>query len=70
MKKIEIKTDTINLDQFLKWANLVSTGGEAKVIIQAGKVKVNGEIETQRSKTLTSGDKIEYGGTNYQITSS
>lgn len=67
MEKIKIKTKTINLDQFLKWANLVSTGGEAKNAIQTGKIKVNQEVETRRSKTLKPGDIIEYDGNKYKI---
>ena len=58
MKKIEINTETIKLDQFLKWANIVETGGKAKILIQAGKIKVNGEIEKKRSFKLKSGDII------------
>ncbi len=67
MKKIKIKTKTINLDQFLKWASLVSTGGEAKLIIQAGEVLVNGEVEKKRSKTLVNKDIIKYDEESYQI---
>ncbi len=59
-KEVEIKTETIQLDQFLKWANLVESGGEAKNLIQAGKVMVNGEIEYSRGKKLNSGDLIEF----------
>jgi len=70
MKKIKIKNNQINLDQFLKWASLVSTGGEAKMIIQAGEVMVNGEIERRRSKTLTNEDIIKYDGRTYQIVTS
>ncbi|SDC43577.1 MULTISPECIES: RNA-binding S4 domain-containing protein [unclassified Candidatus Frackibacter] len=70
MKNIAIKTDTINLDQFLKWANLTSTGGEAKLIIKEGKVMVNGEIEERRSATLYPGDVIEIKGNKYKVTSS
>lgn len=58
MKIIEINTDTINLDQFLKWANIVMSGGEAKYLIQEGKVEVNGEIELKRGKTLKDGDIV------------
>ena len=58
MKKIEITSNTINLDQFLKWANIVMSGGEAKHLIQAGKVEVNGEIELKRGKTLKAGDIV------------
>ena len=48
----------MKLDQFLKWQNLVSTGGEAKIIIKSGSVKVNGVIETRRCRKLKRGDKI------------
>ena len=48
----------MKLDQFLKWKNLVSSGGEAKVFIKSGSVKVNGEIETKRGRKLSKGDKI------------
>ena len=43
---------TMKLDQFLKWKNLVSSGGEAKIFIKSGSVKVNGEIETKRGRKL------------------
>ncbi len=48
----------MKLDQFLKWQNLVSSGGEAKIIIKAGLVKVNGEIEIRRGRKLNKGDKV------------
>lgn len=63
-EKIKIKTETINLDQFLKWANLVATGGEAKSLIQEGKVTVNGEIEYKRGKKLVEGDKVKLKNEN------
>ena len=50
----------MKLDQFLKWKNLVSSGGEAKVYIKSGKVKVNGEIELRRGRKLISGDKVMF----------
>lgn len=58
-EKIKIKSETIKLDQFLKWANLVATGGEAKSLIQEGKVEVNEEVEYRRGKKLTKGDKVK-----------
>ncbi len=58
MEIVEINTDTINLDQFLKWANIVMSGGEAKYLIQEGKVEVNREIELKRGKTLKDGDIV------------
>ncbi len=48
----------MKLDQFLKWKNLVSSGGEAKFFIKSGSVKVNGVIETRRGRKLNKGDKI------------
>ena len=48
----------MKLDQFLKWKNLVSSGGEAKVLINNGTVKVNGVIETRRGRKLNKGDKV------------
>ncbi len=51
---------TMKLDQFLKWHNLVSSGGEAKIIIKAGRVKVNGQIETKRGRKLVRGDKVMF----------
>ena len=51
---------TMKLDQFLKWKNLVSSGGEAKIFIKSGAVKVNGEIETKRGRKLNKGDKVMF----------
>ena len=50
----------MRLDQFLKWHNLVSSGGEAKIIIKSGNVKVNGEIEIRRGRKLKKGDKVMF----------
>ena len=50
----------MKLDQFLKWQNMVSTGGEAKIIIKSGSVKVNGQIETRRGRKLSKGDKVMF----------
>ncbi len=49
----------IQLDQFLKLSGLVSTGGQAKVLIQGGEVKLNGAIETRRKKKIKAGDVVE-----------
>ncbi|MBC2582656.1 S4 domain-containing protein YaaA [Clostridium sp. DJ247] len=67
MKEIQINTDIIKLDSFLKWSGAVSLGSEAKIFIQDGKVKVNGEVETRRGKKLTKGDLIEFDGESYKI---
>lgn len=50
--------DTIKLDQFLKLNGLVQSGGEAKLLIQAGEVKVNSEVETRRGRKLVNGDRV------------
>ena len=56
MEKILIKTEFIKLDSLLKFAALVGTGGEAKVVISEGMVKVNGEVCTMRGKKIYPGD--------------
>ena len=60
MIEITIKDDFIKLGQALKAANLVGSGVEAKMVIQDGLVKVNGEVETQRGKKLYDGDIVEF----------
>lgn len=57
----------IELQQALKIANLVETGGQAKVMIQEGEVLVNGEVETRRRRKLYPGDVIEVDGESFQI---
>ncbi|MCL0028101.1 RNA-binding S4 domain-containing protein [Peptococcaceae bacterium] len=59
----EIVVDgNIRLDQILKWSRVTSTGGQSKLMIQSGKVKVNGKIETRRSYKISDGDLIEVEG--------
>ena len=50
----------MKLDQFLKWHNLVSSGGEAKFFIKSGQVSVNGHIEMRRGRKLIAGDKVKF----------
>jgi ribosome-associated protein len=52
----------IKLDQFLKLADVVSTGGQAKVLILDGAVQVNGVVETRRGRKLYDGDRVEVDG--------
>lgn len=54
--------ETIKLDQFLKLAQVVQTGGQAKQLIQAGYVSVNGVVETRRGRKLQVGDRVEVDG--------
>lgn len=67
MEKIEIQTDFIRLDAFLKLTGLVDTGGQAKFAIQNGQVLVNGAPCAMRGKKLRSGDAVEYAGRQYQV---
>ena len=62
MTEIKIETEFIKLDALLKFANLVSSGGEAKIRIAEGEVLVNGEICTMRGTKLRSGDTVELVG--------
>jgi ribosome-associated protein len=55
-------TTLFRLDDFLKYSGLVATGGEAKLLIQGGEVKVNGQIETRRRRQLRAGDVVEFLG--------
>ncbi|MDQ3862269.1 MAG: RNA-binding S4 domain-containing protein [Actinomycetota bacterium] len=55
------------LGRALKAAGLVGTGGEAKVLIQAGEVSVNGEVETRRGRRLEAGDVVEVGDERLEI---
>ena len=59
---IKIETEFIRLDALLKFAGLVGTGGEAKLLIQNGEVTVNGEVCTMRGKKLRLGDRVALGG--------
>lgn len=54
--------ETIKLEQFLKLAQVTATGGQAKVLIQSGQVRVNGLVETRRGRKLRPGDRVEVGG--------
>lgn len=60
METIHLREDFIKLGQALKAAGLVESGVEAKLVIQDGQVKVNGQVEYQRGKKLVSGDIVEF----------
>ncbi len=64
---MKIDTDHIKLDSFLKAANLVASGGEAKIIIAEGAVRVNGETELRRGRKLRPGDRVEVAGEYFVI---
>ncbi|MBQ1735737.1 MAG: RNA-binding S4 domain-containing protein [Lachnospiraceae bacterium] len=67
MKNIKIKDEYIKLGQAMKLAGLVSEGFEAKLIIADGKVKVGGEVCTQRGKKLYEGDVFSFEGEDYVV---
>jgi ribosome-associated protein len=59
--------DTLRLDDALKLAGIATTGGEAKMLIQSGAVRVNGEVETRRKRKLVEGDVIDVGDDSFEI---
>ena len=67
MQVITLREDFIKLGQALKAAGLAESGVDAKLVIQDGLVKVNGQIETQRGKKLVAGDLVEFDGQQIKI---
>lgn len=67
METITIHTEFIKLQDLLKFANLVSSGGEAKERIQGGEVLVNGTVCTMRGKKCVAGDKVTLDGRTLQV---
>ena len=65
---LAIHTEFIKLQDALKYANLVYSGGEAKQLILDGEVSVNGEVCTMRGKKLRNGDKFSFMGNTIVIT--
>ncbi len=65
MKTMTITTEYIKLQDLLKLANAVETGGEAKECVQSGEVQVNGEVCPIRGKTLRPGDTVTFRGEEY-----
>ena len=67
MRDVEITREPVELYKILKFEGLVSSGGEAKLLIGDGQVTVNGEIETRRSKKMVDGDVIEFRGQKLRL---
>ena len=67
MQTVKLRDEYIKLGQALKAAGLVSSGLDAKFVIQDGLVKVNGEVETQRGKKLYDGAVVEFDGEQIKI---
>lgn len=64
---METTEDTIKLDQFLKYVGVAQTGGQAKLMVQDGAVKVNGAIETRRGRKLVEGDRVTVGRQTFRV---
>jgi ribosome-associated protein len=69
MRDVPIDGDMIRLGQFLKLADLIDTGGEAKVLIGSGDVTVNGEVDLRRGRQLHPGDVVEVFGRKARVAS-
>lgn len=67
MKTIPIHTEFIKLQDLLKFANLVESGGQAKECVQAGEVSVNGEVCLMRGKKIRPGDDVCFQGEHYAV---
>ncbi|EPE60723.1 putative RNA binding protein [Exiguobacterium sp. S17] len=62
MEKVSITTEYVTLGQFLKLADIISSGGQAKFFLEDVEIKVNGEVDQRRGRKLRNGDKIEVEG--------
>ena len=67
METIVINTEFIKLQDLMKFGNLVSTGGEAKMLILDGQVSVNGEVCLMRGKKIRPGDIVTFDGGDYTV---
>ena len=67
MQEIKVRDEFIKLGQALKAADLVSSGVEAKIVVQDGQVEVNGEVDTRRGRKLVPGDVITFDGRSVKI---
>lgn len=64
---VPIRDESIRLGQFLKLANLIESGAEAKEVIADGLVSVNGEVDVRRGRQLQVGDLVEIGGSSARV---
>ena len=67
MHEVAIGGDMIRLGQFLKLADLIDTGGEGKVLIASGDVRVNGEVDVRRGRQLRPGDVVAVLGREAKV---
>ena len=67
MEIVKLRDEYIKLGQALKVSGVAASGVDAKIMIQSGQVKVNGQTEYQRGKKLRAGDVVEYNGETIRI---
>lgn len=67
MREVEITKEPVELYKVLKFEGLVSSGGEAKTVINDGQVLVNGVPETRKRKKIVSGDIIEFNSMKFKV---
>jgi ribosome-associated protein len=66
---VPIRDESIRLGQFLKLANLIESGSDAKPLLADGQVSVNGEVETRRGRQLVAGDVVSLAGQSARVSS-
>jgi len=67
MRIVEITKEPVELYKILKFEGLAASGGEAKLLIADGQVTVNGEVETRRRRKMLSGDIVQFGDDQLQL---
>ena len=67
MREVELSREPVELYKILKFEGLVASGGEAKSVINAGQVRVNGSVELRKRKKIRSGDVIEFAGEQFRV---
>jgi ribosome-associated protein len=67
MRDVEVRGDEIRLGQLLKLAGIADSGGDAKALLAAGEVAVNGEPEARRGRRLAPGDVVSAGGEEVRV---
>ena len=67
MKEVQIIKEPVELYKILKFEGLVSSGGEAKMVIADGLVRLNGHVETQKRKKILAGDIVDFAGEKLRV---
>lgn len=67
MSEVPIRDESIRLGQFLKLANLIDSGADAKAVIADGQVSVNGDVEIRRGRQLRAGDVVTFAGQSARV---